>query len=209
MFFGVETACEILYTNIPNEEGIQACYQAWLKQETKDPQQPPAEILKQLLELLLKLNVFEFNNEHYLQIFGPAMGSKLAPAYANVFMGQLEANILANSHLKPILYRRFIDDIFLLWPHSEEELDQFITHMNGANSSIQFTFEKSQKQITFLDVEVYQQTKPDQLDQCTLETKTHIKTTNKQLYVRQDSYHPPGTGKGITIGETIRYLRTN
>ena len=132
-----------LYTNIPNEQGIQACYQAWLEQETKDPQQPPAETLKQLLELVFKLNVFEFNNEYYLQLFGTAMGSKLAPAYANVLMGQLEANILANSHLKPTFYRRFIDDIFLLWPHSEEELDQFITHMNGANSSIQFTFEKA------------------------------------------------------------------
>ena len=42
-----------LYTNIPNEQGIQACYQAWLEQETKDSQQPPAETLKQLLELVL------------------------------------------------------------------------------------------------------------------------------------------------------------
>ena len=31
-----------LHTNIPNKEGIQACYEAWLKQETKDPQHPPA-----------------------------------------------------------------------------------------------------------------------------------------------------------------------
>ena len=43
----------------------------------------------------------------------------------------------------------------------------------------------------------------------TLNVKTHIKPTNKQLYVREDSYHPPGTGKGVTIGEAIRYLRTN
>ena len=43
----------------------------------------------------------------------------------------------------------------------------------------------------------------------TLQTRTHIKPTNKQLYVRYDSYHPPGTGKGVIIGEAVRYLHTN
>ena len=206
-----------LYTNIPNEEGIRACYEAWLKQETDNPQHPPAETLRQLLELVLKLNVFEFNDKHYLQIFGTAMGSKLAPAYANTFMGKLEKNILATSPLKPSYYHRFIDDIFMVWPHSEEELDQFITHMNRANQSIRFTSEKSTKEIVFLDVTVYKgrKNKTDndssgEVDTlCTLQTKTYIKPTNKQLYVRKGSYHPKGTGKGITVGEAIRYLRTN
>ena len=89
---------------IPNEQGIKACYEAWLKQETKDPQHPPAETLKQLLELVLKLNAFEFDNKHYLQKFSTASGSKIAPAYSNVFIGDLEAKILANSHLKPLYY---------------------------------------------------------------------------------------------------------
>ena len=198
-----------LYTNIPNEEGIQACYEAWLKQEITDPQHPPAETLKQLLELVLKLNVFEFNGEHFLQKFGTAMGCKLALAYANTFMGKLEAAILAKSSHKPLHYRRYIDDIFLIWPHSEDRLVQFITHINRANKSIQFTHEKSQEEIVFLDVIAYKQIDPDQPDMCKLHTKTYIKPTNRQLYVRQDSYHPPGTGKGITVGEAIRYLRTN
>ena len=55
-----------LYTNIPNDEGIQACREAWMKQELTDPQHPPAEILAQLLELVLKFNTFEFNSKHYL-----------------------------------------------------------------------------------------------------------------------------------------------
>ena len=79
-----------LYTNIPNEEGIQAYYESWREQEMGDPQHPPAEVLRHLLELVLKLNTFEFNNRYYLQKFGTAMGSKLAPAYANTFMGKLE-----------------------------------------------------------------------------------------------------------------------
>ena len=35
--------------------------EAWLRQEIKDPQHPPGETLKQLLEMVLKLNVFEFH----------------------------------------------------------------------------------------------------------------------------------------------------
>ncbi|MCY4327357.1 MAG: GIY-YIG nuclease family protein, partial [Rhodobacteraceae bacterium] len=199
-----------LYTNIPNEEGIQACYEAWRIQELTDPQHPPAETLRLLLELVLKLNTFEFNEKYYLQTFGTAMGSKLAPAYANTFMGKLEAAILSSSPTKPTYYRRFIDDIFMIWPHSEEELDKFIIHMNNQNKSIQFTYEKSLTEITFLDVIVSKQYDPaDSASQIKLSTRTHIKNTNKQLYVKNESYHPPGTGKGIIIGEAIRYLRTN
>ena len=196
-----------LYTNIPNDEGIQACYEAWHQQEIKDPQHPPAEVLRHLLEMVLKLNTFEFDGKHYLQKFGTAMGSKLAPAYANTFMGKLEKTILDNSPLKPTYYHRFIDDIIMIWPHSEDDLKNLITHMNQANRSIQFTYECSQKEVVFLDVVVYK--KDTHKDGDTLQTRTHIKPTNKQLYVREDSHHPPGTCKGVTIGEVIRYLRTN
>jgi len=39
--------------------------------------------------------------------------------------------------------------------------------------------------------------------------KTHIKPTNKQLYVHASSYHPPATKLAIAKGEAKRYLRTN
>ena len=185
-----------LYTKIPNEEGIQACYEAWRKQESTDPQHPPAEVLRQLLEMVLKLNTFEFNDKHYLQKFGTAMGSKLAPAYANTFMGKLEQNILDSSPLKPIYYCRFIDDIFMLWPHTLDQLIQFMTHMNEANGSIQFTHEYNQEEIVFLDVVVYKD-KNHPTD--TLHTRTHIKPTNKQLYVREDSYHPREPAKASPL----------
>lgn len=43
----------------------------------------------------------------------------------------------------------------------------------------------------------------------TLSVKTHIKPTNKQLYVTADSFHPKGTLKSVVIGETHRYRTTN
>ena len=164
------------------------------------------------MEIVLKLKKFEFDNKYYLQKFGTDMGSKLAPAYANTFMGKLEKAILTNSRHKLIYYKRFIDDIFMLWPYSEEELIRFMEHMNRENESIQFTYEKSQSEIVFSDVIVYEvkkssETAPEDGTHI-LNVRTHIKPTNKQLYICEDSYHPPDTTKGVTIGEAIRYLAT-
>ena len=45
----------------------------------KDPQHPPAETQKHLLEVVLKLNNLEFDQEFYLQTSGMAMGQKVVP----------------------------------------------------------------------------------------------------------------------------------
>ncbi len=47
-----------------------------------------------MMELILTLNNFELNGDHYLQIQGTAMGTRVAPSYANLFMAELESNVL-------------------------------------------------------------------------------------------------------------------
>ena len=51
---------------------------------------PSSKTLSCLLEKVLKLNNFTFGNEHYIQIKGTAMGTRVAPNFANVYMGRLE-----------------------------------------------------------------------------------------------------------------------
>ena len=70
-----------------------------------------------------------------------AMGSRAAPAYANTFLGNLENKFLNNETLKPIYYKRFIDDIFMIFPHSPEHLNIFMNNMNRIHPSMKFTFE--------------------------------------------------------------------
>ena len=65
---------------------------------------------------------FEFNGDHYLQIAGTAMGTTLAPNYDNLFMDRFERRALDNWNPKPLLWLRFIDDIFMIWPHGEDKL---------------------------------------------------------------------------------------
>ena len=76
-----------LYTNIPHKEGIASVHKATLESESPRVE---AATLAELTKIVLKNNILEFAGENFLQIQGTAMGTKLAPAYANVFMGDVE-----------------------------------------------------------------------------------------------------------------------
>lgn len=55
--------------------------------------------------------------EIYEQACGVAMGSPLSPIIANPFMKDFETKALESSRLKPKLWKRFVDDTFVIWPH--------------------------------------------------------------------------------------------
>ena len=59
------------------------------------------------------------------------MGTKMAVAFANIFMSAVETEILNLSKTK-----RYIDDIFLLWRTERKEIDEFIALTNGYHPSI-------------------------------------------------------------------------
>ena len=124
-----------LYTNIPHNDGIEACREAWDQRAVKEP---PTECLVQLLTLVLKHNNFTFNGEHFLQINGTAMGTKMAPSYANIFMGKLEKHIIQSAPHKPLSWFRFIDDVDMKWTESEENLNRFFDHANNVHPTIKF-----------------------------------------------------------------------
>ena len=105
-----------LYTNIPNQEGIQAV-KSVLEKSNKSSL---TSLITSLLGLILTLNNFQFNDNNYLQINGASMETKCSPTYANVFMSEFEKLfIYPKIKHKSRLYLRYIDDIFLLWTATE------------------------------------------------------------------------------------------
>ena len=64
------------------------------------------------------------------------MGSPLSPIVANIFMEDLEAETLETSPWKPKMWRRYVDDVFVIWPHGDQQLEEFHLHLNGLNPSI-------------------------------------------------------------------------
>ncbi|XP_068696876.1 uncharacterized protein [Montipora foliosa] len=76
-----------LYTNIPHNEGINAC-DYFLR---TDPHNTiPTGTICDLIRMILTMNNFTFNDSHYPQIHGTAMGTKMAPSFANLFLGLFE-----------------------------------------------------------------------------------------------------------------------
>ena len=100
-----------LYTNIPTNEGIDACRKV-LDQGTE--KSIPTESLCDLMRMILTMNNFVFNGEHFIQQHGTAMGTRMAPAFANLFMGEFEKKALEGYVDKPFLWFRYIDDIFMV-----------------------------------------------------------------------------------------------
>ena len=96
-----------------------------------------------LIRMILTMNNFSYNNEHYLQKHGTAMRTRMAPSYANLFIGKFEQQAIDNSLLKPFIWWRLIDDIFMIWTHGEEHLKSFIGFLNSIHPSIKFTHEYS------------------------------------------------------------------
>ncbi|XP_068738397.1 uncharacterized protein [Montipora capricornis] len=83
-----------LYTNIPHNEGINAC-DHFLR---TDPHNTiPTGTICDLIRMILTMNNFTFNDSHYLQIHGTAMGTKMVPSFANLFLGLFEKNALRNA----------------------------------------------------------------------------------------------------------------
>ena len=97
-----------LYTNIPHKEGIDACRNIL---NTRAVQDPPIEDIINLMKLILRKNNFSFNEDHYLQIKRTAMGTRTAPSYANIFMDNLERDILASREKTPSTWWRYIEDV--------------------------------------------------------------------------------------------------
>ena len=82
---------------------------------------------------------FIFDGKFYEQCNGVAMGSTLGPTLA-VFMCHFENTWLENcpSYFKPIVYRRFVDDTFLLF-RSKDHLEIFRNYLNKQHKNIKFT----------------------------------------------------------------------
>ena len=63
-------------------------------------------MLVELAEVVLRNNVFTFGKKTLKEIRGTAIGTKFAPPYNVLFMGELEEENLKEVELKPYLWWR-------------------------------------------------------------------------------------------------------
>ena len=79
------------------------------------------------------------------------MGTKMVVAFANIFMGKIEKQMLNENAHKPLAWKRYINDIIFLWHTSREVPEKFIEQANKQHPTIRFTAEISCTDATFVD----------------------------------------------------------
>ena len=189
-----------LYTNIPNNEGIEAAAK-FLYRNRPATENPTNSSICKLLELVLTTNNFEFDDKEYLQVGGTAMGTKLAPSFANSFMGDFEEKFVYSYPIQPFIWKRFIDNIFIIWTYGEDELRKFIEYLNSKHTTTKFTDETSKTSIDFLDITIRIETDNS------ISTTLFCKPTDSHNYLLFSSEHPRHILKGIPYSQFLRVRR--
>ena len=140
--------------------------------------------LLRLAELVLTLNCLSFAGSYCKQINGVAMGTKMGPSYANLFVGYIEHKFFNQYNgPKPELYRRYIDDCVGATSSTREELNQFIT-----------------ASLAFLDIKL-------SIEGNGLCTSVHYKLTDSHSYLLYSSSHPSHVKNSIPYSQLLRLRR--
>jgi hypothetical protein len=159
--------------------------------------------LNKMLHWVLFNNTFKYANKTYLQLNGVATGSPVAPSVANLFMSHIENTALEKWKHKLLLYKRYIDDIIIIFKGTDLEVEECKCSFNNMHQKIKLTWIVDQQSTTFLDLIIYKGGRyPNKLDY-----KVHQKQLNNYLYLPWSSSHPANTKKGIILSETQRYVR--
>ena len=199
--FLVTADVSALYPNIDTKKAIIAL--DLLLREGKVAQTP---LLVQLARLIFENNFLksEFSSDIYHQTFGIAMGTPFAVTAANAFMYYHERDIITSYSRNLTLYKRFIDDIFVIWDGPRETLLEFLSAINTKDERIKITYEISDSKISFLDLLLF---KDSALS--TLQYSTFQKPLNKYLYIPYESFHPTSNKRAFIKGELMRYARNS
>ena len=146
-----------LYGNIPKEEAIDSTMTLLdHHKHTVNTFGLDLPSIRKLLEHCLTNNFVRFGQRYFRQTAGIAMGSRVAPPLAIVFMHALETMFLAAPRLQPTLYMRYIDDVFGVWTHGRAALTEYFEFLNSVHPMIKFTMEHTADtgELAFLDTKI-------------------------------------------------------
>jgi len=107
-------------------------------------------------------------------------------------MEHFKTKAIESSPLKPKLWKIFVDDTYIIWPHGKEKLDNFLKHFNNQSSSIQFTMEMEENESPpFLDILIKRN------QDGTISHQVYHKKTHTEHYLHTSSHHHPAQKLGI------------
>ena len=160
-----------------------------------------------LLDIMLKNNIFTFDGKYYQQIIGCAMGQVPSPSCSDLLTAKIMDDIIHNYQHKTklVLHKRYRDDGIIFTTSTYYEIDELFRLANGHTEGITLTHTTSEQESTFLDITLY---KGERFETTrTLDLKLHRKPTDTFQYLHRHSAHPEAVFSGLVKGETLRIIR--
>jgi hypothetical protein len=117
---------------------LSVCFEEALNKR-KD-QKVSTSLFIKILSLVLTLNIFQFGPLLFQQLIGTAMGTRVAPSFANIFMAMIGKKILINGETFIYVFKRIIDNILIIWTGTEQEFLLLMNRINGLHDTIKFTY---------------------------------------------------------------------
>ena len=191
---------DALFTSIPLDETINICVEELFKDKILVNNLSKVDF-KELLSLATKESLFIFDGVYYYQTDGVAMGSPLGPILANSFMSYYEQIWLNECPIefKPKFYRRYVDDIFVLF-EKPEHLALFKEYLNSKHVNINFTSENEvEGKLPFLDILINRNSGH-------LVTSVYRKATFTGVYTHFQSFLPSVYKFGLLSTLLFRYF---
>jgi hypothetical protein len=159
----------------------------------------PEHLISLLLEIQLENNCFTFNQKFYKQIKGIPMGKAWAPAVASIYLEQWESKILTDSQIVPLLYVRYIDDIFMVL-NSRSDADVLIQFMQSADPHIKLSELTIASTVHFLDLNIT-------IDGPRLTYSLYSKPSHLKVLIDFQSSHSFQLKRNVVLSQLIRTYR--
>ena len=147
-------------------------------------------IMTKLVKKSIIKFVLKFLDQEYFMAILKSMNQLLrrvpppfGPTLANAFLCHYEKEYLDNCpiHFKPIIYKRYVDDIFVLFS-SKEHLQLFVDHMNKQHKCLKFNSEaENDNSFSFLDIKITHHNQQ-------FKTSVYRKPTFSGVFTHYESY---------------------
>ncbi|EYC15205.1 hypothetical protein Y032_0037g3382 [Ancylostoma ceylanicum] len=171
-----------LYTNVDNSSAIESVISLYEQHRSQISTMGfSADDVRTMINSVLACNVFRFENRFFEQRRGLAMGNRIAPILAIIFLDHIERASLTSGIL---LYKRYIDDVFVIGT-TEMEVEATLEKLNTFDPHVSFTIERPDDEgyLPFLNTKI-------RLTSGRKEYVWHKKAASANILVHSRSAHP-------------------
>ena len=224
------TAADVnaLYPSIQLERGMAAL--RWFMDQHTNFNQTLKDLCLRLAHFVLTNNYVvceELGETIYRQIVGTAMGTSFSVTYAIIFMIRLGTKIINDERFRQYirLYKRYIDDLFLIWTGPAAVLCDLRRALATADEAISLDWSgyesrtdavdptvvtaKRHAQVNYLDLDMaLHRVMRTRIDTIRVLFRPYRKPGNAYAYIPFTSFHGRHTFRGWVLAELLR-LKTH